>query len=48
MIGINPNITLLVYTRVPATLQVTVDAAKSIEAGIRITQRNEIRSNFTM
>ena len=30
------------------TLQAVVDAAKSIEAGFRITQRNEARFNFTM
>ena len=48
MVGINPNIILLVYVRTLAILQNAVDAAKSIEAGYRITQRNGTRSNFVM
>jgi len=37
MARINPSIAPLVYTRVPAIIQVTVNAAKSIEARFRIT-----------
>ncbi len=48
MVRINPSIAPLVYTRGPVTLQAAVNAAKSIEAGFRITQRNGVRSNFTI
>ena len=48
MAGINPSIASLVYAKGPVTLQAVVDAAKSIKAGFRITQRNGIRFNFTM
>ena len=37
MTGINPNIVPLVYVKGLVILQVAVDAAKSIEAGFRIT-----------
>ncbi len=48
MTRINLSIALLVYTRGPVMLQAIVDAAKSIKAGFRITQRNGARSNFTI
>jgi len=40
MAGINPSIVPLVYVRELVILQAAVDAAKSIEAGFRIIQRN--------
>ena len=46
MAGINPSIVPLVYVRELVILQAAVDAAKSIEAGFRIIQRNGTRSNF--
>jgi len=36
MAGINPTIVSLVYAKVSRTLQVIIDAAKSIEVGFRI------------
>ena len=47
MAEINLSIAPLVYVRGLVTLQAAVDAAKSIEAGFRIIQRNGIRFNFT-
>ena len=38
--GLNPTIALIVYASTPGNLNAAVDAAKSIEAGYKITQRN--------
>ncbi len=37
---LNPTIALIVYASTPRNLNAAVDAAKSIEAGYKITQRN--------
>src|SRR6266508_5991555 len=38
--GLNPTIALIVYASGPENLNAAVEAAKSIEAGYKITQRN--------
>src|SRR6266511_6179818 len=38
--GLNPTIVLIVYASTPENLNAAVEAAKSIEAGYKITQRN--------
>jgi len=38
--GLNPTIAPIVYASTPGNLNAAVDAAKSIEAGYKITQRN--------
>src|SRR6266542_2097318 len=38
--GLNPTITSIVYASTPGNLNAAVNAAKSIEAGYKITQRN--------
>jgi len=38
--GLNPVIALMVYASGPGNLNATVNIAKSIEAGYKITQRN--------
>src|SRR6266542_3574441 len=38
--GLNPTIALIVYASTPENLNAAVEAAKSIEAGYKITQRN--------
>src|SRR6266540_1601825 len=38
--GLNPTIALIVYASTPGNLDAMVEAAKSIEAGYKITQRN--------
>jgi len=38
--GLNSTIVLIVYTSTPGNLNAAVEAAKSIEAGYKITQRN--------
>ncbi len=38
--GLNPTIAPIVYVSTPGNLNAAVKAAKSIEAGYKITQRN--------
>src|SRR6266540_1650146 len=47
--GLNPTIASIVYASTPRDLNAAVDAAKSIEAGYKITQRNvQQQSNYAL
>ena len=47
--GLNPTIALIVYASTSGNLNAAVEAAKSIEAGYKITQRNvQQQSNLVL